>query len=208
MPPDLQFPADPDRRALRVRSVAVAAAARARARRRKAFVVTDPGVRQSGIVDAVTEVLERDGDRVRRSTISVTADSGSTLICEARGRAESSGRRRRCRRRRRQRARHREGRRGAGDEPRFAARLCRPAQDQEPAAADDGDADDRRYRQRGELLVGLHRRQPTAEGRDRRRSAVSDGGVVRSGARRPRLAARADRIDGDGRARARDRVLH
>jgi alcohol dehydrogenase class IV len=49
---------------------------------RKVFVVTDPGVRASGIVDTITGVLDRAAidfsvyDRV-------TADSGSTLICEA-----------------------------------------------------------------------------------------------------------------------------
>ena len=49
---------------------------------RKAFIITDPGVRQCGIVDRVTVALEHGGipfdiyDRV-------TADSGSTLICEA-----------------------------------------------------------------------------------------------------------------------------
>jgi alcohol dehydrogenase class IV len=49
---------------------------------RKVFVVTDPGVRASGILDTITGVLDRAAidfsvyDRV-------TADSGSTLICEA-----------------------------------------------------------------------------------------------------------------------------
>jgi alcohol dehydrogenase len=54
------------------------------------FLITDPGVRQCGIVDAVTAPLERDGihfaiyDRV-------TADSGSTLICEALDELKTSG---------------------------------------------------------------------------------------------------------------------
>jgi alcohol dehydrogenase class IV len=58
--------------------------------RRKVFVVTDPGVRSSGIVDSVTGVLEQQGidfdiyDRV-------TADSGSRLICEAVDELKSSG---------------------------------------------------------------------------------------------------------------------
>jgi alcohol dehydrogenase class IV len=57
---------------------------------RKVFVVTDPGVRSSGIVDSVTGVLEQQGidfdiyDRV-------TADSGSRLICEAVDELKSSG---------------------------------------------------------------------------------------------------------------------
>ena len=57
---------------------------------RKAFVVTDPGVRRCGIVDAVTASLDEDGiefaiyDRV-------TADSGSNLICEAVDELKTSG---------------------------------------------------------------------------------------------------------------------
>jgi len=56
----------------------------------KAFVVTDPGVRQSGIVDAITGLLRQeaiDFDIYDR----VTADSGSTLICEAVDRLKTSG---------------------------------------------------------------------------------------------------------------------
>ena len=57
---------------------------------RQAFVVTDPGVRAAGIVDRVTAGLER-------AAISfsiydnVTADSGSTLICDAVAALKASG---------------------------------------------------------------------------------------------------------------------
>ena len=52
---------------------------------RKVFIVTDPGVRQCGIVDRVTDALER--ERIPFDIYDrVTADSGSTLICEARRR--------------------------------------------------------------------------------------------------------------------------
>jgi alcohol dehydrogenase len=56
----------------------------------KAFVVTDPGVRDSGIVDAVTATLTEhhlDFDVYDR----VTTDSGSRLICEALDGLRSSG---------------------------------------------------------------------------------------------------------------------
>ncbi len=49
---------------------------------RKVFVVTDPGVRGSGIVDTLTTVLDQAA--LEFSVYDqVTADSGSTLICEA-----------------------------------------------------------------------------------------------------------------------------
>jgi alcohol dehydrogenase len=57
---------------------------------RTVFIVTDPGVRASGIVDHITGLLERASiefeiyDRV-------TADSGSTLISEAAGELKRSG---------------------------------------------------------------------------------------------------------------------
>ena len=55
----------------------------------KAFVVTDPGVRCSGIVGKVTEVLERDAIEFEIYD-QVTADSGSRLICEAVDRLKSA----------------------------------------------------------------------------------------------------------------------
>jgi alcohol dehydrogenase class IV len=49
---------------------------------RKVFVVTDPGVRASGIVDTIVTVLDQAA--IDFSIYDqVTADSGSTLICEA-----------------------------------------------------------------------------------------------------------------------------
>lgn len=57
---------------------------------RGVFVVTDPGVRCSGIVDTVTASLEREGVDF---TIydQVTADSGSNLISEAVAKLKASG---------------------------------------------------------------------------------------------------------------------
>ena len=55
----------------------------------RAFVVTDPGVRRSGIVDQVTEVLKRDAIEFEIYD-QVTADSGSRLICEAVDRLKSA----------------------------------------------------------------------------------------------------------------------
>ncbi len=49
---------------------------------RKVFVVTDPGVRCSGIVDRVTGVLQQEAIDFEIYD-QVTADSGSRLICEA-----------------------------------------------------------------------------------------------------------------------------
>jgi alcohol dehydrogenase class IV len=56
----------------------------------KAFVVTDPGVRRSGIVDDVTAVLEEQ-DIDFEIYDRVTADSGSRLICEAVDGLKSAG---------------------------------------------------------------------------------------------------------------------
>ena len=57
---------------------------------RKVFIVTDPGVRQCGIVDRVTDALEQ-GKIPFDIYDRVTADSGSTLICEAIDGLKSSG---------------------------------------------------------------------------------------------------------------------
>ena len=51
--------------------------------------MTDPGVRCSGIVGKVTEVLERDAIEFAIYD-QVTADSGSRLICEAVDRLKSA----------------------------------------------------------------------------------------------------------------------
>jgi alcohol dehydrogenase len=57
---------------------------------RDVFLVTDPGVRQCGIVASITASLER--ERVTFTIYDrVTADSGSTLICEALDELKSSG---------------------------------------------------------------------------------------------------------------------
>jgi alcohol dehydrogenase class IV len=56
---------------------------------RRVFVVTDPGVRQCGIVDAVVNPLAHDGIEVAIYD-RVTADSGSSLICEAVDQLKSS----------------------------------------------------------------------------------------------------------------------
>ena len=56
---------------------------------RRAFVVTDPGVRGSGIVDQVTEVLKRETIEFEIYD-QVTADSGSRLIGEAVDRLKSA----------------------------------------------------------------------------------------------------------------------
>ena len=157
--PDLQFPADSDRRAFRLRQSPLAAGSRARPRRPEGLRRHRPG--------HARRRDRRPGDRQSRSQAAiafgvydnVTADSGSTLIGEAvdalkasgadvvvglgGGSALDTG----------------EGGGGARDQPRLAARLCRPAQGQDPAAADDRDADDRRHRQRSQLVVGVHRRR-------------------------------------------------
>jgi alcohol dehydrogenase class IV len=57
---------------------------------RKVFVVTDPGVRGSGIVDGATGVLRQEGIDFDIYD-QVTADSGSRLICEAVDRLKSAG---------------------------------------------------------------------------------------------------------------------
>jgi alcohol dehydrogenase class IV len=49
---------------------------------RRVFIVTDPGVRCSGLVEPVTSVLEQEGIDYDIYD-QVTADSGSRLICEA-----------------------------------------------------------------------------------------------------------------------------
>jgi len=57
---------------------------------RKVFVVTDPGVRGSGIVDTITTVLDQAA--IEFSVYDqVTADSGSTLISEAVDRLKTAG---------------------------------------------------------------------------------------------------------------------
>jgi alcohol dehydrogenase len=57
---------------------------------RKVFVVTDPGVRRSGIVEKVTTVLEQAAIDFAIYD-QVTADSGSNLICEAVEKLKASG---------------------------------------------------------------------------------------------------------------------
>ena len=57
---------------------------------RKVFVVTDPGVREAGIVDRITRLLDQESVDFAVYD-QVTADSGSTLICEAIEQLKSSG---------------------------------------------------------------------------------------------------------------------
>ena len=57
---------------------------------RKVFLVTDPGVRQSGIVDAVAGPLQQEGIELAIYD-RVTADSGSNLIGEAVDELKASG---------------------------------------------------------------------------------------------------------------------
>jgi alcohol dehydrogenase len=57
---------------------------------RKAFVVTDPGVREAGIVERITRLLDQESIDFAVYD-EVTADSGSTLIREAVEQLKSSG---------------------------------------------------------------------------------------------------------------------
>ena len=139
--------------------------------------MTDPGVRGSGIVDQVTEVLKRETIEFEIYD-QVTADSGSRLIREAVDRlnrplATSSS------------ALAAE----AHWTPRAVAALAtNPARRSTTSACtksgtgrpDGGGSDDRRDRQRGDALVGLHRRRAEAESRNRRRADLSGRGAVRS----------------------------
>ena len=204
--PDLQFPADPDRRPLRLRkSRRLPDHVRALGGR-KAFVVTDPGVRSSGIVDEVT-AARAEHDIEFEIYDQVTADSGSRAHLRSGRRAEVQRGRRRRRRRRRKRARYGESGGGAGDQPRLSARLRRAAQGQEPPAADVALPTTAGTGSEVSLWSVFTDDSRQAEGRDRRRPALSDRRVVRSGSD-GRASARADRLHGDGRSRARDRVLH
>jgi alcohol dehydrogenase class IV len=57
---------------------------------RKAFVVTDPGVSRAGIVDRITSLLDQESIDFAVYD-QVTADSGSTLICNAVEQLKGSG---------------------------------------------------------------------------------------------------------------------
>jgi alcohol dehydrogenase class IV len=127
---------------------------------RKVFVVTDPGVRRTGIVDGIVSLLDQESiDFVVYDQ--VAADSGSALIRDAVEQLKSSnadvvvgigggsaldtakavGR-------------------GARDESRFSPRLRRPAQGAHSSSSHDRDPDDSRYWQRGLVVGRVHRRRP------------------------------------------------
>ena len=180
--PDVQLPADSDGRALRLRHVTSLPESVRALGGRKVFVVTDSRCPRLGNRRQVTalasstisdfEIYDRvtadSGSRARsakRSTRSRRAAPTSSSASEAEARSTPPRRWRRL--------------------PPIPGRRSTTSgctRSRQPAASDDRLADDRRHRQRGQPLVGLHRRRPEAEGGDRRRPDLPDGGAVRPGA--------------------------